>query len=50
MELKNRTSALVMLVAAITGFVASLILTIDKFKILKDQGYTPSCNINSTLN
>lgn len=50
MELKNRTSAWVMLVAAITGFVASLILTIDKFKILKDQGYTPSCNINSTLN
>jgi uncharacterized membrane protein len=50
MELKNRTSAWVMLVAAVTGFVASFILTIDKFKVLKDQGYTPSCNINATLN
>lgn len=50
MELKNRTSAWVMLVAAVTGFAASFILTIDKFKVLKDQGYTPSCNINATLN
>ena len=50
MELKNRTSAWVLLVAAVTGFVASFVLTIDKFKVLKDQGYTPSCNINATLN
>lgn len=50
MELKNRTSASVMLVGAIAGFVASFILTIDKFKVLKDSGYTPSCNINATLN
>jgi len=39
-----------MLVASISGVVASFILTIDKFKILKDAGYTPSCNINATLN
>jgi uncharacterized membrane protein len=39
-----------MLVASISGIVASFILTIDKFKILKDAGYTPSCNINATLN
>lgn len=39
-----------MLVASVAGLAASFILTIDKFKILKDIGYTPSCNINATLN
>jgi uncharacterized membrane protein len=39
-----------MLVASLSGLVASFILTIDKFKVLKDAGYTPSCNINATLN
>lgn len=39
-----------MLAAAISGFAASFILTIDKFKVLKDAGFTPSCNINETLN
>ncbi|MEY3317837.1 MAG: hypothetical protein RL540_209, partial [Actinomycetota bacterium] len=28
-----------MLVGAIAGFIASFILTIDKFKVLKDSGY-----------
>ena len=50
MELKNRTSALTMLIAGILGFAASFILTIDKFKVLKDSGFTPSCNVNATLN
>ena len=50
MELKNRTSAWTLLVAAILGFAASFILTVDKFKVLKDSGFTPSCNINATLN
>lgn len=50
MESRNRTSAWTMLVAAISGFLASFILTVDKFKVLKDSGYTPSCNINATLN
>jgi uncharacterized membrane protein len=50
MELKNRVSAWTLLVGAISGFLASFILTYDKFKVLKDSGYTPSCNINSTLN
>ena len=49
-ELKNRTSALTKLIAGILGFAASFILTIDKFKVLKDSGFTPSCNINATLN
>ena len=48
--LRNKTSAWVLLLAGISGLAASFILTIDKFKILKDSGYTPSCNINETLN
>lgn len=50
METRNRTSAWVMLAAGVAGLIASFILTTDKFKILKDAGYTPSCNINATLN
>lgn len=50
MKLSKSTSAWVMLLAGISGLMASFILTIDKFKVLKDAGYTPSCNINATLN
>ncbi|MEY3156262.1 MAG: hypothetical protein RL257_282 [Actinomycetota bacterium] len=50
MKVSKSTSAWVMLLAGISGLIASFILTIDKFKILKDAGYTPSCNINATLN
>jgi uncharacterized membrane protein len=39
-----------MLVGAISGFLASFLLTIDKIKILKDSGFIPSCNISETLN
>ena len=50
MKLSKSTSAWVMLFASLSGLIASFILTIDKFKVLKDAGYTPSCNINATLN
>lgn len=50
MRFKGQVSAWTMLIAAISGLAASFILTIDKFKVLKDAGYTPSCNINATLN
>ncbi|MFM7624017.1 MAG: vitamin K epoxide reductase family protein [Actinomycetota bacterium] len=39
-----------MLIGAISGFVASFLLTIDKIKILKDSQFNPSCNINEVLN
>lgn len=39
-----------MLIGGITGFVASFLLTVDKIEVLKDSGYTPSCNISETLN
>ena len=50
MELRSRTSAWMMLAAGVSGFIASFILTIDKFKVLKDAGFTPSCNINASIN
>ncbi|NDD52196.1 MAG: vitamin K epoxide reductase, partial [Actinobacteria bacterium] len=46
----SRVPAGTLLIAGVTGFLASFILTIDKFKVLKDAGFTPSCNINASLN
>ena len=39
-----------MLVGALSGFIASFLLTVDKIKILKDSQFNPSCNISETLN
>ncbi|NDG09878.1 MAG: Vitamin K epoxide reductase, partial [Actinobacteria bacterium] len=39
-----------MLFGAISGFIASFLLTVDKIKILKDAKFNPSCNINEVLN
>ena len=39
-----------MIFGAVSGFIASFLLTVDKIKILKDSGFTPSCNISETLN
>jgi len=50
MESDNRISAWVLLVAGVSGFLASFILTIDEFKVLKDSEFTPSCNINASVN
>jgi uncharacterized membrane protein len=46
----RRFSSFVMLIGSISGFIASFVLTVDKIKVLKDSGYTPSCNISETLN
>lgn len=50
MRSESRISAGTLLIAGISGFLASFILTIDKFKVLKDAGFTPSCNINASIN
>lgn len=47
---QRRFSAGFMLFGALSGFVASFLLTIDKIKILKDSQFNPSCNISETLN
>jgi len=46
----RRFTGFFMLIGAISGLVASFLLTIDKIKILKDAKYNPSCNINVVLN
>ena len=46
----RKTTSIVMLFGSITGFLASFVLTVDKIQVLKDSGYTPSCNISETLN
>jgi len=46
----RRFTGFFMLFGAISGFVASFLLTIDKIKILKDAKFNPSCNINEVLN
>ncbi|NCW34490.1 MAG: hypothetical protein EBV91_00640 [Actinobacteria bacterium] len=43
----SKVSGITLLLAAIAGFLASFVLTIDKLKILKDSNYKPSCNINA---
>ena len=47
---QRRFTASFMLVGAVSGFVASFLLTIDKIKLLKDSNFVPSCNISETLN
>lgn len=39
-------SALWVLIAGVIGLVASMALTIEKFKILLDPHYVPPCNVN----
>jgi uncharacterized membrane protein len=39
-------SAWWVLIAGVAGLVASMALTIEKFKLLLDPHYVPSCNIN----
>jgi len=46
----RRFTGVFMLFGAASGFIASLLLTIDKIKILKDAQFNPSCNINEVLN
>ena len=46
----RRFTASFMLFGAISGFIASFLLTVDKIKILKDSQFNPSCNINEVLN
>lgn len=47
---QRRFSASLMLIGAISGFIASFLLTTDKIKILKDASFSPSCNISEVLN
>jgi uncharacterized membrane protein len=42
----TRASAWWVLIAGVTGLIASMMLTVEKIEILLHPTYTPSCNIN----
>jgi uncharacterized membrane protein len=46
---RTRTVALVLLVAGLVGCAAAFILTVEKFHLLIDPSYTPTCTINSAV-
>ncbi|WP_329791804.1 vitamin K epoxide reductase family protein [Lentzea sp. DG1S-22] len=45
----NRVVAWVLAVGGAVGFVASLVLTIEKIALLKNPFYVPTCSINPVL-
>ncbi|MBN0046391.1 vitamin K epoxide reductase family protein [Streptomyces actuosus] len=45
----GRTSALLLVLTGAAGLVASWAITIDKFKLLEDPGFTPGCSLNPVV-
>lgn len=45
----TRTVAWVLLVAGLVGFSAAFVLAVEKYWLLTNPFYTPSCSINTTL-
>lgn len=45
----RRTVAVVLLVAGLVGFIAAFVLAVEKFLLLTNPFYTPSCSINATV-
>ena len=41
--------ALLLLASGVVGFVASFVLTLDKFKVLENPNFVPGCNINPII-
>lgn len=46
---QDRTVGWVLLVAGLVGFTAAFILAVEKYWLLTNPFYTPSCSINSTI-
>jgi uncharacterized membrane protein len=47
--INGRTLAYLLSVGGIIGLLASFVLTVEKFEIIKDPSFQPSCNINPIL-
>lgn len=45
----TRLAALVLVFSGVVGFVASFVLTVEKFTILRDPTYVPGCTLNATF-
>ncbi|MGK8485560.1 vitamin K epoxide reductase family protein [Nocardia asiatica] len=42
-------AAWVLLIGGLAGWLAAVALTVERFKLLTDPGYTPSCSLNPIL-
>ncbi|MEV0738442.1 vitamin K epoxide reductase family protein [Streptomyces sp. NPDC050549] len=45
----SRALAWLLIVSGALGILASFVITIDKFQLVQDPGFTPSCNISPVL-
>ena len=45
----TRTVGWVLLVAGLVGFIAAFVLAVEKYWLLTNPFYTPSCSVNATL-
>jgi len=45
----SRRFAWLLIVSGALGILASFVITIDKFQLIQDPGFTPSCNISPVL-
>ncbi|MGW7169711.1 vitamin K epoxide reductase family protein [Streptomyces sp. NPDC054884] len=45
----GRAFALLLVLAGAAGLLASWVITLDEFKLLKDPGFTPGCSLNPVV-
>src|SRR6478609_10695020 len=45
----SRAFALLLVITGAAGLLASWVITIDKFKLLEDPGFTPGCSLNPVV-
>ncbi|MGW4236634.1 vitamin K epoxide reductase family protein, partial [Streptomyces sp. NPDC004749] len=45
----SRALALLLVVTGAAGLLAAWVITIDKFKLLVDPGFTPGCSLNPVV-
>lgn len=45
----GRTTALVLLIAGLVGFAAAFVLAVEKFLLLTNPFYTPSCSVSAAV-
>lgn len=45
----ERTWPYILTIGGLVGFIAAFVLTIEKFSLLKDPSYNPSCNLSPLL-
>lgn len=48
-ESGGRGFALLLLFTGAAGLLASWVITLDKFKLLQDPGFTPGCSLNPVV-